>query len=67
MYQPRTPSPRLEVVNGAARFESLMAKKLSDNDAKFGESLLGQFEKDGTLSEKQIEAAQNKLAGTNIK
>jgi hypothetical protein len=58
MYQPRTQSPRLEVVNGAARFESLMAKKLSDNDAKFGESLLGQFEKDGTLSEKQIECLE---------
>ena len=58
MYQRSTPSPRLEVVNGAARFESLMAKKLSDNDAKFGESLLGQFEKDGTLSEKQIECIE---------
>tara|TARA_R110002060_G_scaffold31841_2_gene42457 strand:+ start:1883 stop:2518 length:636 start_codon:yes stop_codon:yes gene_type:complete len=58
MYQRSTPSPRLEVVNGAVRFESLMAKKLSDNDRKFGESLLGQFEKDGTLSEKQIECIE---------
>ena len=58
MYTPRHRSPRVEVENGAERFEALMAKKLSDNDRKFGESLLGQFEKDGTLSEKQIECLE---------
>ena len=58
MYQPRTPSPRLEVVNGAARFESLMAKKLTDKDRDFAGSLLSQFEKNGTLSQKQIECIE---------
>ena len=59
MYQPRTQSPRLEVVNGAARFESLMAKKLTDKDREFGGSLLSQFEKNGTLTGKQIECIEN--------
>tara|TARA_R110002126_G_scaffold291580_1_gene453921 strand:+ start:1376 stop:2008 length:633 start_codon:yes stop_codon:yes gene_type:complete len=58
MYQRSTPSPRLEVVNGAARFESLMAKKLTDKDREFGESLSSQFEKNGTLTEKQIECVE---------
>ena len=59
MYQPRTPSPRLEVVNGAARFESLMAKKLTDKDREFAGSLLSQFEKSGTLTGKQVECVEN--------
>jgi hypothetical protein len=59
MYQPRTPSPRLEVVNGAARFESLMAKKLTDKDREFAASLLSQFEKSGTLTGKQVECVEN--------
>ena len=59
MYQPRTPSPRLEVVNGAARFESLMAKELTDKDCEFAASLFTQFEKSGTLTGKQIECIEN--------
>ena len=59
MYQPRTPSPRLEVVNGAARFESLIAKKLTDKDREFAASLLSQFEKSGTLTGKQVECVEN--------
>jgi hypothetical protein len=58
MYQRSTPSPRLEVVNGAVRFESLMAKKLSDKDRQFAESLERQFGDSGTLSEKQIECLE---------
>ena len=59
MYQPRTQSPRLEVMNGAARFESLMAKKLTDKDREFAGSLLSQFEKSGTLTGKQVECVEN--------
>jgi len=59
MYQPRTQSPRLEVANGAARFESLMAKELTDKDREFAKSLLSQFEKNGTLTGKQIECVEN--------
>ena len=59
MYQRSTPSPRLEVVNGAARFESLMAKKLTDKDRDFAGSLLSQFEKNGTLTGKQVECIEN--------
>jgi len=59
MYQPRTPSPRLEVENGAARFESLMAKELSDKDREFGGSLFEQFEKSGKLTGKQIECIES--------
>ena len=35
MYPKRQRSERLEVPNGAARFEALMAKKLSDRDRSF--------------------------------
>ena len=59
MYQRSTPSPRLEVVNGAARFASLMAKKLTDKDRDFAGSLLSQFEKNGTLTGKQVECIEN--------
>lgn len=46
---------RLELNNGEARFESLMAKKLSEKDRKFAESLKRQFEDGGKLTAKQIE------------
>ena len=55
MYRRPTRAERLEVQNGEARFESLMAKKLSDKDRKFAESLKRQFEDGGKLSPKQIE------------
>ena len=55
MYPKKQRTERLEVPNGAARFEALMAKKLSDRDRSFAESLKAQFEDGGKLSAKQIE------------
>ena len=55
MYARPQRAERLEVQNGEARFESLMAKKLSDKDRSFAESLKRQFEDGGKLSPKQIE------------
>ena len=58
MYRRPTRAPRLEVENGEARFESLMAKDLSERDRKFAESLQRQFEDGGKLSPKQIECVE---------
>ena len=58
MYRRPTRSERLELENGEVRFESLMAKKLSDRDRKFAESLKKQFEDGGKLSHKQIECVE---------
>jgi hypothetical protein len=58
MYRRPQRAPRLEVENGEARFESLMAKKLSERDRKFAESLKSQFEDGGKLSPKQIECVE---------
>jgi len=58
MYRRPTRAERLEVQNGEARFESLMAKKLSEKDRKFAESLKRQFEDGGKLSPKQIECVE---------
>jgi hypothetical protein len=58
MYRRPTRAPRLEVENGEARFESLMAKNLSERDRKFAESLKKQFEDGGKLSAKQIECVE---------
>ena len=58
MYPRRQKVERLEVENGAARFESLMAKDLSERDRKFAESLKRQFEDSGKLSPKQIECVE---------
>ena len=58
MYPRRQKAERLEVKNGEARFESLMAKKLSEHDRKFAESLKRQFEDGGKLSPKQIECVE---------
>ena len=55
MYPKKQRTERLEVPNGAARFEALMAKKLSDKDRSFAESLQRQFMDGGKLSPKQIE------------
>ncbi len=58
MYARPQRAERLEVQNGEARFESLMAKKLSEGDRKFAESLKSQFEDGGKLSHKQIECVE---------
>jgi len=58
MYRRPARAERLEVQNGEARFESLMAKKLSEKDRKFAESLKRQFEDGGKLSPKQIECIE---------
>ena len=58
MYRRPTRAERLEVENGEARFESLMAKNLSERDRKFAESLKKQFEDGGKLSPKQIECVE---------
>ena len=58
MYPRRQKAERLEVENGEARFESLMAKGLSERDRKFAESLKRQFEAGGKLSPKQIECLE---------
>ncbi len=58
MYARPQRAERLEVQNGEARFESLMAKKLSERDRKFAESLKSQFEDGGKLSHKQIECVE---------
>ena len=58
MYPRRQKAERLEVENGEARFESLMAKDLSERDRKFAESLKKQFEDGGKLSHKQIECVE---------
>jgi len=58
MYPRRQKAERLEVENGEARFESLMAKNLSERDRKFAESLKSQFEDGGKLSHKQIECVE---------
>jgi len=58
MYRRPSHSPRLEVDNGIARFESLMSKKLSEKDRPFAESLKRQFEDGGTLSAKQVECLE---------
>ena len=58
MYPRRQKAERLELENGESRFESLMAKELSQGDRKFAESLKGQFEDGGKLSPKQIECVE---------
>ena len=55
MYARPQRAERLELPNGEVRFESLMAKKLSEKDRSFAESLKRQFEDGGKLSPKQIE------------
>jgi hypothetical protein len=58
MYRRPQRAERLELENGEARFESLMARKLSQGDRKFAESLKSQFEDGGKLSPKQIECVE---------
>jgi len=58
MYRRPQRAERVELDNGEARFESLMAKKLSERDRNFAESLKKQFEDGGKLSPKQIECVE---------
>ena len=58
MYPRRQKAERVELDNGAARFESLMAKQLSERDRKFAESLQSQFNDQGKLSPKQVECVE---------
>ena len=51
----RRPSERVEVENGAERFEALLAKELADKDRSFAQSLASQHEAKGNLSPKQVE------------
>jgi len=53
MYPRRQKADRLELDNGAARFEALLAKELKPGDRKFAESLHKQL--DAGLTPKQIE------------
>ena len=58
MYPRRQKTERVELDNGAARFESLMAKQLSERDRKFAASLQSQFNDQGKLSPKQVECVE---------
>ena len=58
MYPRRQKTERVELDNGAARFESLMSKELSERDRKFAESLQSQFNDQGKLSPKQVECVE---------
>lgn len=54
-HYPRVPtSPRIDVEGGEARFESLLAKSISDRDREFMGSLQDQYVAKGSLTEKQI-------------
>ena len=54
MY-PRPNRERVEVENGAERFEALLAKELGEKDRSFAESLANQHQANGNLSPKQVE------------
>ena len=58
MYRRPQRAERVELENGAARFESLMSKELSERDRKFAESLQRQFNDQGKLSPKQVECIE---------
>ena len=55
MYPKKKASERVEVPNGEARFEALLAKELSTGDRKFATSLSEQLKDQGKLSPKQVE------------
>jgi hypothetical protein len=55
MYPKRQRSERVEVPNGEARFEALLAKDLKEGDRKFAESMDAQLKDQGKLSPKQVE------------
>ncbi len=55
MYPKQQRSERVEVPNGEARFEALLAKELSVHDRKFATSLSEQLKDQGKLSPKQVE------------
>ena len=55
MYPRQQRSERVEVPNGEARFEALMAKDLKEGDRNFAESMRDQLKDQGKLSPKQVE------------
>ena len=55
MYPRPQRSERVEVPNGEARFEALLAKELSVHDRKFATSLSDQLKDQGKLTPKQVE------------
>jgi len=55
MYPRSRRVERVEVENAAVRFESLLAKPLSEGDRRFIESLHKQWQDQGKLSPKQVE------------
>jgi len=55
MYPKRERPERVEVPNGEARFEALMAKDLKAGDRNFAESMQNQLKDQGKLSPKQVE------------
>ena len=54
MYR-RPNRERVEVENGAERFEALLAKELGEKDRSFAQSLANQHQANGNLSPKQVE------------
>jgi len=55
MYPRPQRSERVEVPNGEARFEALLAKEISEGDRKFATSLSDQLKDQGKLTPKQVE------------
>ena len=55
MYPRPQRSERVEVPNGEARFEALLAKEISEGDRKFATSLSEQLKDQGKLTPKQVE------------
>ena len=55
MYPRPQRSERVEVPNGEARFEALLAKEISEGDRKFATSLSEQLKAQGKLTPKQVE------------
>ena len=55
MYPRPQRSERVEVPNGKARFEALLAKEISEGDRKFATSLSEQLKDQGKLTPKQVE------------
>ena len=57
MYR-QTPRTRVEIENGAERFEALLAKELGEKDRAFAQSLASQHLDRGNLSPKQVECLE---------
>ena len=57
MYR-QAPRSRVEIENGAERFEALLAKELGEKDRAFAQSLANQHQANGNLSPKQVECLE---------